>query len=95
MSKANTLLKLIAYQKEHPQATDAEIARGIGLSSRQVIRCRKEVNLLKHELADFYLQPGQIQFSAVTAEGTCTRPEGDLRTTSKTDGRGLHGNPSR
>ena len=62
MAKANTLLKLIAYQKEHPQATDAEIAEGIGLSVRQVIRCRKEVNLLKHQLADSYLQPEQIQF---------------------------------
>ena len=62
MSKANTLLKLIAYQKEHPQAGDAEIAEGIGISLRHVKRCKKEVNLLKHELVDSYLQPGQIQF---------------------------------
>ena len=62
MPKVNTLLKLIAYQKEHPQASDKEITQGIGLSLRQVIRCRKEVNLLKHQLADSYLQPEQIQF---------------------------------
>ena len=62
MAKVNTLLKLIAYQKEHPQAGDEEIAQGIGLSPRQVIRCRKDVNLLKHQLADSYLQPEQIQF---------------------------------
>ena len=62
MAKVNTLLKLIAYQKEHPQAGDKEIAEGIGLSPRQVIRSRKEVNLLKHQLADSYLQPEQIQF---------------------------------
>ena len=62
MAKVNTLLKLIAYQKEHPQAGDEEIAQGIGLSPRQVLRCRKEVNLLKHQLAESYLQPGQIQF---------------------------------
>ena len=62
MSKVNTLLKLIAYQKQHPQATDAEIAQEIGISQRYVVRCRKEVNVLKHELADSYLQPGQIQF---------------------------------
>ncbi len=62
MAKVNTLLKLIAYQKEHPQASDKEIAEGIGLSPRQVIRCRKDVNLLKHQLADSYLQPEQIQF---------------------------------
>ena len=61
MSKVNTLLKLIAYQKQHPQATDEEIAKGIGISLRHAIRCRKEVNLLKHQLADPYLQPEQIQ----------------------------------
>ncbi len=62
MSKVNTLLKLIAYQKQHPQASDEEIAEGIGISPRHVLRCRKEVNLLKHQLVDSYLQPGQIQF---------------------------------
>ena len=70
MAKVNTLLKLIAYQKEHPQASDKEIAEGIGLSPRQVIRCRKDVNLLKHQLADSYLQPGANPISAVTAEFT-------------------------
>ena len=62
MSKVDTLLKLIAYQKQHPQASDEEIAQGIGISSRQVRRCQKEVNLLKHQLAEPTLQPGQIQF---------------------------------
>ena len=61
MSKVNTLLKLIAYQKQHPQATDEEIAQGIGMSPRHVLRCRKEVNLLKHQLGEPYLQPEQIQ----------------------------------
>ena len=61
MSKVNTLLKLIDYQKQHPQATDEDIAEGIGISLRHAIRCRKEMNLLKHELADSYLQPEQIQ----------------------------------
>ena len=62
MSKVNTLLKLIAYQKQHPQATDEDIAQGIGISPRHVIRCRKEVNLLKYQLTEPYLQPEQIQF---------------------------------
>ena len=61
MPKVNTLLKLIAYQKQHPQATDEDIAQGIGISPRHVLRCRKEVNLLKHQLAEPYLQPEQIQ----------------------------------
>ena len=62
MSKVNTLLKLIAYQEQHSQATDEEIAQEIGISPRHVIRCRKEVNLLKHQLVEPYLQPEQIQF---------------------------------
>ncbi len=62
MSKVDTLLKLIAYQKQHPQADDAEIAEGIGISSRHVRRCKKEVNLLRHQLTKRSLQPGQIQF---------------------------------
>ena len=62
MSKVDTLLKLIAYQKQHPQASYEEIAQGIGMSSRHVRRCQKEVNLLKHQLDEPALQPGQIQF---------------------------------
>ena len=62
MSKVDTLLKFIAYQKQHPQANDKEIAQGIGMSARHVSRCRKDVNLLKHQLAEPTLQPGQIQF---------------------------------
>ena len=62
MSKVDTLLKLIAYQKQHPHASDEEIAQGIGMSPRHVSRCRKEVNLLKNQLAEPALQPGQIQF---------------------------------
>ena len=62
MPKVDTLLKFIAYQKQHPQASDKEIAQGIGMSARHVSRCRKEVNLLTHQLAEPTLQPTQIQF---------------------------------
>ena len=62
MSKVDTLLKLIAYQKQHPQASDAEIAEGIGISMRHIGRCKKEVNLLKHQLTEPTLQSGEIQF---------------------------------
>ena len=62
MSKVDTLLKLIAYQKQHPQASDAEIAEGIGISPRHIRRCKKEVNLLRHQLTEPTLQSGEIQF---------------------------------
>ena len=61
MPKVDTLLKLIAYQQQHPHAGYEEIAQGIGISSRHVRRCEKEVNLLKHQLAEPVLQPEQIQ----------------------------------
>ena len=32
MSKVDTLLKLIAYQQQHPQASDKQIAQEIGIS---------------------------------------------------------------
>ena len=62
MAKVDTLLKLIAYQKQHPQASNAEIAKGIGISLRHLMRCKKEVNLLKHQLTEPTLQSGEIQF---------------------------------
>ncbi len=62
MSKIDTLLKLIAYQKQHPQASDADIAQGIGISPGHVRRSKKEVSLLRHQLAEPTLQPHQIQF---------------------------------
>ena len=61
MSKVDTLLKLIAYQKQHPQASDQEVAQGIGISLGHVRRCQKEVNLLMHQLSAPSLQPEQIQ----------------------------------
>ena len=88
MSKVNTLLRLIAYQRQHPQAGDEEIAEGIGLSSRHVSRCRKEVNLLKHQLAEPYLQPGQIQFLLSLLKEHAPDQKEICPTTSKTDGRG-------
>lgn len=62
MSKVDTLLKLISYQKQHPQASDEEIAQGIGISPGHVRRSKKEVGLLRHQLAEPPLQPHQIQF---------------------------------
>ena len=62
MSKVDTLLKLISYEKQHPQANDEEIAQAIGISPGHVRRCKKEVHLLRHHLAEPTLQPHQIQF---------------------------------
>ena len=62
MSKIDTLLKLITYQQQHPQASDKQIAQEIGISLGHVRRSKKEVHLLRHQLAEPTLQPEQIQF---------------------------------
>lgn len=62
MSKIDTLLKLITYQKQHPQASEEEIAQRIGISPGHVRRSKKEVHLLRHHLTEPTLQPEQIQF---------------------------------
>ena len=62
MSKIDTLLKLIAYQQQNPQASDIEIAHGLGISPGYVYRCKKEISLLRHQLTETDLQPGEVQF---------------------------------
>ena len=63
MSKVDTLLKLISYQKQHPQASDEQIAQGIGISPGHVRRSKKEVHLLRYiNWLNPPLQPHQIQF---------------------------------
>ena len=62
MSKVDTLLKLIVYQKQHPQASDEEIAQAIGISQRHVRRCNKEVNLFRNQLSEATLEPSEIRF---------------------------------
>ena len=62
MSKVDTLLKLIAYQQQHPQASEEEIAAGTEISPGHVKRCKKEISLLRHQLAESDLQPEEIQF---------------------------------
>ena len=62
MAKVDTLLKLISYQKQRPWASDQEIAAAIGISERHVRRCKKEMNLFKHELSFPTLTRDQIRF---------------------------------
>ena len=56
MSKVQTLLKVIQYQKEHPGATDAEIASVVRISERYVSQCRKDIQEL-----EFYLDRSPLE----------------------------------
>lgn len=62
MSKVDTLLKLIDHQKQHPLASEAEIAKATGISQRHIRRCQKEVNLLKQQLVESILEADGIAF---------------------------------
>jgi ABC-type transport system substrate-binding protein len=46
MSKVETLLKIIEYRKEHPDAADAQVSSAIGISERYVKSCNKELREL-------------------------------------------------
>ena len=52
MSKVNTLINLITYQKQHPHANDSQIATGIGITPQYLKRCKGELNLLKQHLSE-------------------------------------------
>ena len=51
MSKVDTLISLINYQKQHPKANKSQIAQGIGITPQYLSRCLGEINLLKEHLA--------------------------------------------
>ena len=51
MSKVQTLLTIISYQKENPFATDAEISKTVGISERYLRECKNDIALLSHHLS--------------------------------------------
>ena len=61
MSKVDTLINLINYQKQNPAANKKQIAQGIGISQQYLIECLGEINLLKEHLAPS-LDTDQIRF---------------------------------
>ena len=61
MSKIDTLISLINYQKQHPKANKSQIAQGVGITPQYLSRCLGELNLLKEHLAPA-LEADQIHF---------------------------------
>ena len=61
MSKIDTLISLINYQKQNPEANKSRVAQGIGITPQYLSRCLGEVNLLKKHLAPS-LEGDQIRF---------------------------------
>ena len=62
MSKIDTLINLINYQKQYPQANKSQIAQGIGITPQYLSRCLGELNLLKEHLSVPFLEVDQIHF---------------------------------
>lgn len=60
MSKVQTLLKVISYQKEHPFSTDAEISKACGISERYLRECKKELSLLSSHLSKPLLERSEV-----------------------------------
>ena len=61
MSKIDTLISLINYQRQHPKANKSQIAEGVGITPQYLSRCLGELNLLKEHLAPS-LETDQIHF---------------------------------
>ena len=61
MSKVDTLISLINYQKQHPEANKTQTAQGVGITLQYLIQCLGELNLLKENLAPS-LEADQIHF---------------------------------
>lgn len=61
MSKIDTLISLINYQKQHPEANKSQIAQGVGITPQYLNKCLGEINLLKENLAPS-LDPNQVRF---------------------------------
>ena len=61
MSKIDTLISLINYQRQHPKANKSQIAQGVGITPQYLSRCLGELNLLKEHLSPA-LEADQIHF---------------------------------
>ena len=61
MSKIDTLISLINYQKKHVDANKSQIAQGVGITPRYLGRCLGEIKVLKEHLAPS-LDAIQIRF---------------------------------
>lgn len=60
MSKVQTLLKIIAYQKEHPEAKEADILSIVGISEQYLAKCKKEIQELLFYFSGPLLSRGEV-----------------------------------
>ena len=61
MSKIDTLISLINYQKQHPEDNQKQAARGLGITPQYLGQCLGEINLLREHLTPS-LDANQIRF---------------------------------
>ena len=61
MSKIDTIISLINFQKQHPKANKSQIAQGVGITPQYLSRCLGELNLLREHLSPS-LETDQIHF---------------------------------
>ena len=61
MSKVDTLISLINYQKQHPEENQKQSARGLGITPQYLGQCLGEINLLREHLTPS-LDANQIRF---------------------------------
>lgn len=61
MSKVDTLINIISYQKQNPEANQKQTAQAIGITPQYMIECLGEINILREYLAPS-LDANQVRF---------------------------------
>lgn len=61
MAKVDTLINIISYQKQNPEANQKQTAQAIGITPQYMIECLGEINLLREYLAPS-LDANQVRF---------------------------------
>ena len=60
MSKVQTLLKVIEYRDNNPEATDGDIASAVGITERYIRECKKDIQELTFHLSKPPLERNEI-----------------------------------
>ena len=69
MSKVQTLLKIISYQREHPEASNADVSLAVGVSERYLRECQKDVRALSFHLSKPLMKKDELDLLMSRLDG--------------------------
>lgn len=69
MSKVRTLLKIISFQREHPEASNADVSSAVGVSERYLRECQKDVRALSFHLSKPLMKKNELDLLMSKLDG--------------------------